>query len=31
MEHLRSEAEITISKVYWNLVHKSIMKVEADA
>jgi hypothetical protein len=31
MEHLRSEADITISKVYWDLVLKPIMKVEADA
>jgi len=31
MEHLRSEAEISISKVYWNLVFKPITKVEADA
>ena len=29
MEHLRSEAEISLSELYWKLVLKPIMKIEA--
>jgi len=31
MEHFRSEAEMSLSKVFWNLMLKPVKKVEADA